>query len=346
MRSRRSSRLVLVAIFVATLTSRAAEPLDVLHATSKLPTVDLATLKQGEVVSNRGPLGTFSHGVYVESSYFIHAPTPMVGEKLLHWNPMKHGELEVQMLREFAWPAPPAVFDSLALSSSRAEDKWLIDRTWQIAPKHPGELHLTANEPKQFRDAVRSLGNAPAAPQREGKASEFWRRILRARNDAVAAGGLAALPPYTANDEHVSQAMEFRNLMRIAPAIAARFAPLLSKAPFTGATNPPDELVPYWEAALVRGHTSLHGGFLSARKSAASWQIADCTYFASDTYFFSVNLYELWPVENGTLVWQIDFVSAPFRGFIGNVDRIFAGKAMIKDDVQTAKLFRADAEQH
>ena len=43
---------------------------------------------------------------------------------------------------------------------------------------------------------------------------------------------------------------------------------------------------------------------------------------------------------------QIDFVSAPFRGFIGNVDRIFAGKAMIKDDAQTAKLFRADAEQH
>ena len=105
--------------------------------------------------------------------------------------------------------------------------------------------------------------------------------------------------------------------MKIAPAIAARFAPVLSKAPFSGATNPPDELVPYWEAALVRGHTSLHGGFLSARKSASSWQIADCTYFASDTYFFSVNLYELWPVENGTLVWQIDFVSAPFRGFDG-----------------------------
>ena len=270
----------------------------------------------------------------------------MVGEKLMHWNPMKHRELEVQVLREFGWPAPPGVFDSIALSSSRPEDKWLIDRTWQISLKHPGELHLTANETKQFRDAVRSLGNAPATPLRESKANEFWRKILRARNDAVAAGGLAALPSYPANDEHISPAAEFHNLMRIAPAIAARFAPLLSRAPLSGATNPPDELVPYWEAALVRGHTSLHGGFLSARKSASSWQIADCTYYTSDTYFFSVVLYELWPVENGTLVWQIDFVSAPFRGFIGNVDRIFAGKQMINDDAQTVKFFRADAEGH
>ncbi len=324
----------------------AASPLDQLRTTSKLPALDLQKLKQGEIVSNRGPLGTFSRGLYAESCYFIHAPTPIVGEKLLHWNPMKHRELEVQILREYNWPAPPAVFDSLALSSSRAEDKWLIDRTWQISPKHAGELHVTANETKQFRDAVRSLGNAPAAPQRDGKANEFWRKILRARNDAISAGGLAALPWYNANDEHISPGAEFHSLMKIAPTIAAQFAPLLSKAPFSGATNPPDELAPYWEASLVRGHTSLHGGFLSARKSAASWQIADCTYYASDTYFFSVVLYELWPVENGTLVWQIDFVSAPFRGFIGGVDRIFAGKQMINDDAQTAKLFRADAEQH
>jgi hypothetical protein len=246
------------------------------------------------------------------------------------------------MLREFSWPAPPGVFDSLALSPARAEDKWLLDRSSQLSPKHAGEVHVTANDANQFHDSLRGLG--PTAP-RDGKINDFWRKILRARNDAIAGGGLSALPSFPSGDERISAAVEFHNLMKLAPNIASHFAPLLSRSPFAGSNNPPDEIVPYWEATLVRGHTSLHGGFLSARKMPGSWQISDCTYFPSDTYFFSVVLYELSPVENGTLVWQIDFVSAPF-GFIGNVDRIFAGKQMIKDDAQTAKLFRGDVEGH
>jgi hypothetical protein len=329
-------------LLVAAPTIFAAGPIDQLRTLSKLPALDLQKLKQGEIPSNRGPLGTFSRGVYAESCYFIHAPVPIVGEKLLHWNPMKHRELEVQMLREFAWPAPPAVFDSLALSSARAEDRWLIDRTLQLSAKHVGELHVTTNEANQFRDSMRGLG--PTA-QHDGKINEFWRRILRARNDAIAVRGLPGLPLYAAGDERISAAAEFHNLMKLTPNIAAHFTPLLSRSPFPGAKNPPDEIAPYWEATLVRGHTSLHGGVLAARKGAPAWQIADCTYFTSDTYFFAVVLYELWPLENGTLVWQIDFVSAPF-GFVGNVGRIFAGKQMINDDAQTAKLFRSDVEGH
>ncbi len=56
--------------------------------------------------------------------------------------------------------------------------------------------------------------------------------------------------------------------------------------------------------------------------------------------------YQLWPMENGTLVWQADFVSAPFRAFTGGLDRVFAGREMIKESQQTIRLLRAEAEQY
>ncbi len=65
----------------------------------------------------------------------------------------------------------------------------------------------------------------------------------------------------------------------------------------------------------------------------------------SDTYFMALELIQLWPVEGGTLVWQVDFVSAPFRTYLGGVDRFIAGKQMTEETLDTIKTFRAHLER-
>lgn len=299
------------------------------------------------MVGTRGPLGNFPRGVYAESAFFVHAVPAVVTPRLLHWDPTKHKQSDVQLFREYGWPASAGAWAPLALNSQRGADRWLIDRTSQLVTENaaPADLHLTEQDVGSFRAAAGDLSKI-SATERDRRVSEFWRQILRTRDGAVASGGLPAVPFYSAGDVRIGVASEIESLVKMAPAIATRFNSLLKTAPFTrGGNIGGAETVPYWEASQVRGHTALRAGFLVSRKTASGWQLADCTYFTSDTYFCAIALYELWPVGNGTLVWQIDFASAPFRSFTGGVDRVFAGREMLKETAQTAKLFRADLEQ-
>ncbi len=86
-------------------------------------------------------------------------------------------------------------------------------------------------------------------------------------------------------------------------------------------------------------------GFFAAQKGPDSWQVVDCVYYPSDTYFMSLNFFQLWPVDGGTLVWHVGLVSAPFRSYLGGIDRYFAGKIMTQATLATIKAFRADLEQ-
>lgn len=317
--------------------ARAANPIDQIRAASGFKELDLEKLKRGEIASERAPLGNFPRGVYVEDCFFVRAPLGTVGEKLLHWDTSRHPELDVAHLREYSWPAGPAVFEALRLSSSRGKDKWLIDRTAQA---------LTSGDPDGLFVAAGEI--APAlirADQRDAKVNEFWKKILAARDQAAASGGLSALPRFQAGKTELSIRGEFDSLMKMAPKIASHFRPLLAGKPFAESGSSPDEIVPYWQESIVQGHTGLHTGFLAALKRPASWQVADCTYFVSDTYYMSVSLYQLLPVEEGTLVWQVDFISAPFRSYLGGTDRFFGGKEMIKGAAKSIRLFRADVEK-
>ena len=321
--------------------------LDQIRPLSKLPELDLRKLEKGDIVSARGPIGNFPRGIYAETCYFIHAAVPVVGDKLLHWNSAKHPELDISALREFHWPASANVWDTLALNSSRREDRWLIERTWRLRSDSAGnsDLHLAPGDVTSFREMAQGASDNSSKQQRDGVVNAFWRKLLHSRDDALAHGGLAAVPTYSADGVEIAARPEFNSLLGQAPAIAAHFRSLVNGAPFTHNAGASVAIVPYWQAARARGHTNLHAAFIAGRKGP-SWQLADCTYYVSDTYFMSFTLYELFPQDNGTLVWQIDFVSAPFRSFTGGLDRLFAGGEMLKESAKTAKLFRRDVEKN
>jgi hypothetical protein len=304
--------------------------LDELRSLAQLSSPDLAALKRGQVIVERRPNGDFLRGVSLESCYFLHAPMSAVGETLLHWNPVPHKELDIHHYGEFSIPPAPDALKALQLNPGAPDDRWLLNQTAEVGRgSAPTELHLTNQETELLR-------------QRSANPSAAWQQILRGRAEALARGGLSAVAPYGA-DNSISPASEFRGLLTLAPKAARHFQPV-TKA-INGSGPPASEAVGYWEMAKVRDHTTLQLGVFAAQKSANSWQLVNCMYYPSDTYFMALDFFQLWPVDDGTLVWQVGFVSAPFRSYLGGVDRYVAGKQMIQETIETVKAFRDDVER-
>jgi hypothetical protein len=240
--------------------------------------------------------------------------------------------LEVRLYREYPLPGSADVFKKLQLSPAIADDKWLLAQTAHAAKTaEAGDLHLTNEEAVLLRQK-------PMTP------SDAWQQIMQGRSEALARGGLAAVAPY-GPDKSISPGLEFRGLLALAPKVARHFQPICGAQPLVATGVPASEVVGYWEATKVRDHTTLQLGLFAARKAPDSWQLVDCVYYPSDTYFMALDLFQLWPVDGGTLVWQVGFVSAPFRSYLGGVDRLIAGKQMTQETLDTIKAFRADFEK-
>ncbi len=308
----------------------AVTPLEEIKSLSYLPSLDLARLKRGEIVVERGSSGDFPRGIHLQSSYFVRAPLATVGSALLHWNPVEHHDPEIRLYHEYVLPGSEADFKTLHLQANSPNDKWLLDRIAEIGRDSSAhDLHLT---------------NEEIALVRGKDGNTAWREILHGRAAAFARGGLAAVPPYW-SDRKISPLSEFRALLGLAPKAAKHFEPIINSRPLTAEGQPASEAVPYWETYVVHGHTTLQLGLVAAQKGDNSWQLINCVYYPSDTYFMSIDLYQLWPVENGTLVWQGSFVSALFRSYLGGVDRIVAGKLQAEGTVRAIKEFRAELEK-
>lgn len=328
------------ALLLAAATTAQAGPLEELKSLSQLPAIDLAKLKSGQIVTQRGAEGDFARGIFVEAAYFVPAPVATVGERLLHWDPTKHRPSSTRLYREYSWASPRQVFQTIRLDPAIPNDRWLLDHTYDVANRGGGsDLHLTAAEIALIRKIVPQK-NAASAQARVARANDAWGEILRGRSDSLARGGIAAVAPY-GSEQSISPGSEFRGLLTLNRTAARHFRPVLSGKPLAGNGPAADGTVGYWETSLVRGHTTLQLGLFAAHKSAGSWQLVDCVYYPTDTYFMALDLFQLWPVEGGTLVWQVGFVSAPFRTYLGGVDRYLAGKQMTEETIDTIKSFRA-----
>ncbi len=330
-------------LVAASLTAALAQagPLEDLRAVSHLPAVDLAQLKNGQILTQRGEDGGFSRGISLESCYFIPAPPATVSARLLHWDPTRHPQMETRLYKEYPMRTPGTAFEAVRLASRIENDHWLLDRTYAIADGGgAGDLHLTAAEVSLIQKRV-PRSSAASAQVRETRANDAWSEILRHRSDSLAASGIGAVAPF-GSDSSLSPGSEFRGLLTLNSTAGRHFRPILNAQPLTAKGPAADDAVGYWETSIVRGHTTLQLGLFAGRKTGDSWQLVDCIYYPTDTYFMALDLFQLWPVDGGTLVWQIGLVSAPFRSYLGGVDRYVAGKQMTAETIDTIKAFRAD----
>ena len=321
-----------------------AGPLDELKTASAVEGIDARRLKGGEILTARGTQGSFARGVYAESCYFLRAAPDAVKTTLLHWDPSKYKETEVSTYRSYRWPSSPEVFKAMRLDAKVAADRTLTDWTaGAVKADAPGELHLRQEDVDLFQKVF--AGRDPVQPgDRETAANVAWQGLLQRQSDAVGAGGLAALPSYKAGGVNIVAADEFRSLLKMTPKIAERFAGLTGARPLAGGAGAVvDVIAPYTEESLVRGHTSFClGATAAARAANGGWQVLDLTYYTADTYFLPFSLYQLWAWEGGTLVWEVDYASAPFRGYLGGLDRVVAGKEMTKDSAGAVATLRKE----
>ena len=78
--------------------------------------------------------------------------------------------------------------------------------------------------------------------------------------------------------------------------------------------------------------------------SAGGAQTADVQYYASGGYFALVTLYQMWPVEGGTLVWRGDLIASPALGELRGMERMGSSAAMMKQIKQFVNAFLKDAK--
>ncbi len=321
----------------------AADPLAEIKAASGLETLDAHRLLHGEILTARGTPGSFARGVSAESCYFLKGTPDTVKTALQHWDPSRYKETEVSAYQTYHWPSSPEMLKTFQLESKIPADRPLLDWTVQaVASRDPGELHLRPADLDKIR-AVCTRHDLSIPGQRDALVNAGWQQVLQDMSLAVGTGGFAALPAYQANGVTIRASDEFKSLLKMTPAIAARFAPLTGARPFfPDGTTEADEVVPYAEESQVRGHTSFCLGATASLRTSTGWQAFDCTYYTADTFFVSVTLYQMWPWENGTLVWEVDYASAPFRSYLGGLDRLFAGKEMTRDSTGAVQTFRKE----
>ena len=74
--------------------------------------------------------------------------------------------------------------------------------------------------------------------------------------------------------------------------------------------------------------------------------MADFEYFSTSGYYVSLVLYDIWPVENGTVVHRVDLLSAPSLAFTKGIERIAYGKIMLKELKKAIQAFQEDMRKN
>jgi hypothetical protein len=164
--------------------------------------------------------------------------------------------------------------------------------------------------------------------------------VLLARAQAFNAGGVARQPAYVWKGEAISAADELGRLLKAVPKVRAQFSGITSA--LTGGSG---KTAHYWEMFDVQGAAALSLGATFEKATAGGAQSADVQYFASGGYFVLLTLYQMWPVEGGTLVWRGDYIASPELGELQGMERMGSGAAMMKQIKQSVAAFVKDAKQ-
>jgi hypothetical protein len=303
-----------------------ADPISEMAAFASLKNVALAKLTAGEVQTGRGPTMSFPRGLAIESAFVVKAPLARTLELKRQWSPARHSELKVWLHGEL--PAKPTAdnFRQLASAPANGPVKALIAATEKYDAAKPG-VNLSAEEAKAF-----AKGAAPW--------SGAWAGVLLVRAQAFNAGGVARQPAYVWKGETISAADELGRLLKAVPKVRAQFSGITPE--LTGGSG---KTAHYWEMFDVQGAAALSLGATFEKTTAGGAQSADVQYFASGGYFVLLTLYQMWPVEGGTLVWRGDYIASPELGELQGMERMGSGAAMMKQIKQSVAAFVKDAKQ-
>lgn len=173
----------------------------------------------------------------------------------------------------------------------------------------------------QSKPAELQLSKAEAA--KGGAFGEFWSGVLSARASAGVFGG----PAYDHTGKDIRPGGEINAMLNEQPKLKKQFGGIIGGK---GEQS--------WELIDVenKGVLTLGASFTRGMQSA------DVIYYASGGLYAGVTLYQLWPVEAGTLVWRGDMISSEALAGLRGVERLGSESAMIKNISRAVRVIRSD----
>ncbi|HJT80728.1 MAG TPA: hypothetical protein VJ719_05980 [Chthoniobacterales bacterium] len=314
------------AIAVFLTISAQAGPAEELAKFSGMSNADIPSVVGGKVLTERGS-GAQGRDLAVEALFFIKLSPEKGADFIRRWTGTKYPELETYM------HGSVGDFKKLASAPNSGPVKVLVANTVKLDPQKP-QLHVSQEE------AQRAPHNAsPDAMSPE--VAKYWSDLLANRARAFASSGVSGQPPYFFNGEKVQVGSEISRLLKSRGKWQSQFSDLLSSS---GYQNSGGRFSGFWTMFDVERQAALAlGGFYAKPASGGSWQALDLQYYASSGHYALVTLYQLWPVEGGSLVWRGDLVSAPQLGTLRGVERLASSGVMVKRIEKTINRMKQDA---
>jgi len=337
-----ASKFLLLSLLVgyaATAGFALPNPVESLKRFSAFRSVDSARLVDGEILGERGSLMDFPQGITAQTCFVLPVTAAEAAQRLQTWDPSPHEALNVLAFSPIGLPCQGADFASLDLRSSNHALRWLLDKSF-AATTGKSELNLTRDEARQLADCAK--GNP--APQ---AVSACWAKLLLQRVALFQRQGFAAVPPYETSGKTISPADQLQAMLREKTAMTHEFAPLLMQSGVLG-REPAPTLTPfyYWGLCEANRHGTLYLGAAYLLPLDDRYQILKAQYYVSGTYYTSVTLFQVWPIQvgekSGALVWRGDFYAAPSLALTRGIDRLATGAIMLQELKKAIRCFQAD----
>lgn len=299
--------------------------------------VDVNAMAGGKVLQERGGLIDFMRGITTQSLYIINASPTQVQDKLLHWNPAAHSELQVWIHKSL--PAKPTAADFSGLQGlpNNSSVASLINATAKLDPANPS-LQLSKSE-AQLITSLRSQ-----TKDKKALAVDFWSQVLAGRASHFL-GGNASADNYVVSGGDIQPLSEIKSLFHTNAKVYQQYQALLSQTPVEASTKAtPADL--YYDSFDVEGSAALGTGAVYQLVNGNSIQSADIEYYVCSGVYTSVELEQLWPITvNGkveTLVWREDLVSTSNVAYLHGTERLASGMIMLQDVKQGIDAFRSE----
>ena len=312
-----------------------ADPVTELRSLSVFKDADLGKMAGGEVLASKGPAMSFARGLSVESAYIVRAPVKGTVALQQQWNPTRHPELKVYLQGEVSGRGNPGDFQALASARSNSSVKAFVEATLRL-PQETAKLQLSNAEAKMFSPGGAGNGAMPAS------VAGFWSKILADRVQSFNSGGLGAQAPYETSGSPVRVGEEVSRLIRESGNVRTYFGSLISSTPIGGGRGSAP-ISQSWQMFDADGIAAVSLSASYGKPAGDGWQTADLQYYASGAVYAVLTFYQMWPVkvdiQDATLVWRIDMISAEQLGELRGVERLGSGAAMMREIQKTVKAF-------
>lgn len=323
-----------------TVPAQASDPLVALKQFSDFQKIDIKRLLEGQILSHRGPLMDFSHGISSQLLFAVPTTPAKVVKQLQTWDPTRCPSLKVYAAHDLNDPVQLKEFNSLPLylDPGKYPVRWFWNQTLATTERR-SDLNLTQFEAVELSRCVGKAANANTI-------GACWGKLLFSRASNFQSTGFKNSLSYDFDVEPVNPASHLRSLLLEQTLIAREFAPLLQRAGLVDGrvAMPPIRPTYYWRLFEADHRATLSLGAFYVLQVGDHYQVLDLEYFVSGTYYTSATLYEIWPIHDGgktgSLVWANVLCSAPALQFAAGIERLASGIILILEFKKCVRCFQ------